>query len=161
MNHYLRMNKKAVIITEEDISWFYLFSEADCGFRSNWTAMVNVKIFGTTPWQDNTYAYLDAIAKRRKIEHALLKLPAHQVDILYATFTNINYPAPLTKYFSKYTGSAVHCCPEPNYLYQVCTKLYNSNVSPTEKDFLESIYQIAVAEYDAAITNYYKAKRAK
>lgn len=74
-------------VVESELTWLWLNSYCDLGERSNWNAMVNVKVQGGSEWKDNfNEGIMTALDKKRRIETKLSKLTTLQQQILFAQF---------------------------------------------------------------------------
>lgn len=78
------------------LEWYFNYSSAITGDRSNWGPLLTAACFGSNPVEDPyNDVMLDAIAEKREIEKALFRLPSHQQDILYAQYGWQHEPNPL------------------------------------------------------------------
>lgn len=163
-----------------ELTWLFLFSEADCGLKSSWSAMVNAAMVGgsaknkqpiTDPYNQFT---LNAIHFRREITDALKQLTISQQNLLYASFGDHHYdfipflpekPPPIFsvyRIYKKLTGAAlVSHLTTPDSLISLSLAFHSHKASLKEKLLLSEIRIDAEKNYNDAIKSYYNARQRK
>lgn len=146
-------------IAEDDLTWLFCFSTADCGIRSNWEACVNASCFGKTEgFYDNTSSFLlNSVARRRKIEQIFQALPLPIQNILFASFADINMNEPLQKIFKKFSGTAC-CVSDPKILAQACERIHIGKEIKGDKQLMAQVRTLATKNYHDAIVQYMESK---
>ena len=154
-------------ITEEEISWFLLFADADCGMRSNWNAMVNAAVFNGGKWEDSYNDHIfEAVRQRRVIANRLQNMPPRLRNILYTSFGNQVIPATVSKYFDtparQYAPAALHSkLIAPNDLIRLFNQFYMNQTNDEQKELLRRIKEEAMADQVLAIESYYRERKKK
>ena len=148
-------------ICEEDLIYLFCHSEAACGLQSNWSAMVNASIYGSSPgFQDHTNSYLLAnVAKRRQIEKVFQALPLPIQNILFASFADVNMNEPLQKIFKKFSGAA--CCTplaDSKTLAAACQRIAQGKEQKGDKQLMAQVRTLATKNYHDAIVQYMESK---
>jgi hypothetical protein len=97
---------------EVELIWYYNYSEADCGIKSNYMSMINCSLFGpptgsTLPYNEFIF---QAVDRRREISTKLNKLSEINQKVLFATY-GANLDSEIVSYFHNLAG-AVYCYPK-------------------------------------------------
>ncbi len=148
-------------VTEDDCTWLFCFSAADCGIRSNWEACVSASCFGKSEgFYDHTNSFLlNSVARRRKLEKTFNLLPIHIQNVIYASFADVQFSEPLLKIFKKFSGAA--CCTplaDTKTLTSACQRIAQGKEVKGDKQLVAQVRTAATKSYAEAITAYMKAK---
>lgn len=143
-----------------ELELYYLYSEGRCGFKSNFSAVVNAMFMGGPAQQRQNFdpyndGMLSAIDVRRQIEKKLKKLSYKHLSILYSSFYPTNYPPSMTKYFNRYVGASIHTTLlEHKEIHQYCDLYFLGKLSDPKKEMLSEIKKLAALEFERAIMAY-------
>lgn len=172
MKHTFATIEKQVSL---ELEWLYNRADSDLGERSNWMAMVNVKIQGSTEWKDNFNEHqINTLSKKRKIEKKLNNLTALQQQILFAVFGSYRTTYYFTstmltsdtdrqkylfiyKFFQQLSATAVIICDMPiDKLNELCKQKAANKVQTAYA--LHHLKQKAEQAYKEAILSFYQSK---
>jgi len=148
-------------ICEDDLTWLFCFSTADCGIRSNWEACVSAACFGKTEgFYDNTNSFLlNSVARRRKLEKIFNSLTIDNQNILFASFADVHFSQPVLKIFKKFVGAA-YCTPlaDTKTLTSACQRIAQGKELKGDKQLVAQVRIAATKIYAEVITAYMRAK---
>lgn len=147
-------------ITERDLVWFFNHAEADCGLKSNWSAMVSAACFGGTSYQDTTNSFiLNSVGHYRELEKIYKTLSSTTQEILFASFADIHISDNIVKIFSKYAGAA--CCLSIDNLAEfdaMCARVNERKASANDKMRISKIRMESIKNYNEVIAAYVHLK---
>ena len=142
---------------EFDLVWLYNHSDADCGIKSNYMAMVNVACYGpSTTFNDPFNSFiLKSVEHKRKLESVVSNLPPLHKLILFKSFADIKYPKNIELLFNKYTGAAtVIASISFTNLDKLSRQFYQGTASDKDKILISQIRTEATTNYYEAINQY-------
>lgn len=144
-----------------ELEWFFNYSDADCGLKSNWNAMVRAALLPGGGWSDPYNPFiLQAIDKRRDIANAYYKLTQEQQNTLYATYGPAPIPFAVEKVFKELAGAAMMAkVSAPPDLIKLCQRILQFKASNQDKLQISQIRMEAISIRKAALYEYRKAKK--
>ncbi len=145
-----------------ELEWFFNYSEADCGLKSNWNAMVRAALLPGGGWSDPYNPFiLQAIDKRRDISTAYYKLTQDQQNCLFAIYGPAPIPFAVEKVFKELAGAAMLAkVSAPPDLIKLCQRILQFKASNQDKIQISQIRMEALSLRKAALYEYRKAKKA-
>lgn len=144
-----------------ELEWLFNQSEADCGLKSNWNAMVRASLLPSSGWNDPYNPFvLQAIDKRRDILKAYYKLTQAHQNCLYALYGPIPIPFAVEKVFKDLSGAAMLVkIYAPKDIIKLCTRILQFKASNQDKVQISQIRMEALSLRKAALYEYRKAKK--
>lgn len=154
----MKSYKNAEMITKAELEWYFCSSDADCGIKSNWQAMVSASCFGSTSFHDPMTSFmLEKVSERRKIEKIFNQLSDRHQDILFASFSERIFNSYIFKIFRNLTGT-VYCLKNTEEVETICRKSLAREISTADMIKLSHIRIEATKEYQSAIFKYCQLK---
>jgi hypothetical protein len=142
-------------LTKAELSWFFNFSDADCGIKSNFQTMVNLALFGIpTTFNDPYNSFiLTSIARKRQIEKYYYSIHIDYRVALRATYDDIRLPVYIVSIFNKLAGIACFIS-DIDKLEKICGNIKLGIATDKEKLLISEIRINAVRLFNDAIDAY-------
>jgi hypothetical protein len=87
------LNYKREELMKMELQWYWHHSSADCGIKSNWSAMVMASMCPGSAYQDPYDDHrMRSVEKRRQIERVLFAIPTTAQNCLYTLFGPTHLP---------------------------------------------------------------------
>lgn len=145
---------------KSELIWLFNYADADCGLKSNWSAMVQASMIPGGQWHDPYHPFiLKAIDKRREISIAYYALTEKHQHCLYALFGPIPIPFAVEKVYKELAGAImlVHLT-DPKELIRLCQRILQYQTSTQDKLLASQIRMEAVNLRKNALYEYRKAR---
>jgi hypothetical protein len=143
-------------VVENDLTWFFCFSMADVGIKSNWEAMCSVALFGpTTTLNDHmSSSVMQAVDRRREIEKKFFKLSIEDQSILYAMYSDFRIHPYIQKIFQDLAPIVYLSRYEPEFIDKICGDIISSKATPKEQIIMTDLRINCRNKFIKAIKSY-------
>ena len=170
-------------IVQYELEWYFSYSDADCGEKSNYAAMISTAYGGSVTDNYDNYsdAILNAVHRKTQISKRLTKISREHYRVLQVSFgPELIHPI-IIAVLDKYAAAAnlrlpqkqlLHLCYNSMNQTQLSNLFTNYNnllhlpsaksrqaLSPIEKSQLAKIRYQATDDYYSAIQSFYNTRR--
>jgi hypothetical protein len=145
---------------QQELTWFWCNSDADCNFKSSWAACLNAACFGQSVFSDPyTPFMLNAISSRAKIISILRQIPQYNQYVLFSIYGPTFYSTDIEELAKKQTGPLC-CLMHHDELAVLCKQIRSGTAKGPAKLLYATLTAQAIKDRAESVELYNAAKKA-